>query len=190
MNIIAICGYKRSGKDTIANYISKKYNFEHVKISQPLKDICKVLFNFSDDQLENNTKDDIDTNWDITPRQALQFIGTEVMQYKIQELLPNTDRLFWINALLKKYKDKRNIVISDLRFLHEYNALMNSTTISKVCIIKVTQLHNVHSTYDDVHISENEWLNIPEHIKIYNDGTLDELYKSIDNHEKLITRTP
>ncbi len=42
--IIAICGYKRSGKDTIAQYLVKKYNYKHHKITHKLKECIKLLF--------------------------------------------------------------------------------------------------------------------------------------------------
>ena len=42
--IIAVCGYKRSGKDTIAKYLNKKYNYKHLKITYKLKECLKLLF--------------------------------------------------------------------------------------------------------------------------------------------------
>ena len=39
-NIICIIGYIASGKDTLANYISSKYGFNHIEISSILKSIC------------------------------------------------------------------------------------------------------------------------------------------------------
>jgi hypothetical protein len=93
--IIAICGAKRSGKDVLADYLVKKYNYERLAFADPLKLTVKNLFNFDDDQLGigedkgTDKKDIIDERWGITPRAALQFFGTEIMQEKIQELLPN-----------------------------------------------------------------------------------------------------
>jgi hypothetical protein len=121
--IIAICGLKRSGKDTVANRILQKNpDFLHSKISDPLKKVCQILFDFSD--VEGPLKDHIDPKWDITPRAALQFLGTEMMQYKLQELLPNLGRCFWVKKLLMdlslslSLSKTKGVVISDLRFKH------------------------------------------------------------------------
>ena len=92
--IIAICGAKRCGKDVLAEHIIKKYNYTRLSFADPLKVAVKGLFNFDDDQVGigvdtgTDKKDIIDERWGITPRAALQFFGTEMMQEKIQGLLP------------------------------------------------------------------------------------------------------
>ena len=48
--LILLCGYKRCGKDTVASYLSNKYDFHHLKISYLLKKTLKLLFNFSEDK--------------------------------------------------------------------------------------------------------------------------------------------
>ena len=131
MHIILLCGFKRCGKDTFANYISQTYNYTHLKISQKLKDSLQILFDFNDDQIEGNKKDVLDKQWNITPRQAMQFVGTDMFQHQIQKLIPNINRDFWIknisNEIERKYNTtpSENIVISDLRFIHEINYLSN-----------------------------------------------------------------
>lgn len=182
--VIAICGQKRSGKDTIASYITYTYEFRHVKIAEPLKDLCKVLFGFTASQMEDDTKDVIDERHGITPRSAMQFVGTEMMQYKIQELLPNVGRNFWINRLLQDSNSNSNsssnkIVISDMRFMHEYKAIKDMYG-DNAMVIKVTRDANA-SNVEDNHASEKEWEQIPEDILIRNDTTVYEL------HNKIIT---
>jgi hypothetical protein len=101
-NIIAICGAKRSGKDVLSKYLVHKYKYRKLYFAEPLKKAVKELFNFSDiqvgiDEGENAgcEKDTVDDRWGVSPRQALQFFGTEVLQYKIQELLPTINRYFF-----------------------------------------------------------------------------------------------
>ena len=121
-NIIAICGLKRCGKDTLADYIVSRYGFEKVKIADPLKEACKQLFGLTDAQVELDEKDVVDDKWGVAPRQILQFVGTEMFQFKLQELLPDIGRSFWMRQLLETHK-KGCIVISDMRFVHEYEIL-------------------------------------------------------------------
>lgn len=185
--IIAICGLKRSGKDTVANRILQKSpDFVHTKISDPLKKVCQILFDFPD--VEGPLKDHIDQKWEITPRQALQFIGTEMMQYKLQELLPNLGRCFWVKKLLMDLSSlpkTKGIVISDLRFKHEEAFIREFIEKDKdkkgqlgpFLVIKVTRSS---CPDDDSHASEQEWKEIKEDFLIQNDGTLEELYSQVD----------
>ena len=90
--IIAICGAKRSGKDVLASHIVNKYGYTRLSFAEPLKHIVKLLFDFNDQQVgliegSNDEKDTLDERWGISPRKALQFVGTEILQNKIQELL-------------------------------------------------------------------------------------------------------
>jgi len=173
--LIGICGKKRSGKDILANYLCNNYSFTNEKISEDLKNIIKILFGFTDNQLESNEKEDIDKSWGVSPRQTMKFIGTEIMQYKIQELLPNIKRNFWINSFIKKHIENQtnNIVISDLRFLHEYEAL-------KKYNIYIIRLERDLENNEDNHISETEFLNIPPDVILSNNGTINDLYNKCD----------
>ena len=179
-SIIAICGYKRSGKDTIAEYLTKNYNYNHYKITDKLRKVVQLLFNLNDNDYEKN-KEINDDRWDTTPRKIMQFIGTEVFQYKIQELLPNISRNFWIKSLLSDElldnikNNNHKIVISDLRFLHEYENLKQLNI--PLVVIKVTnnKIKNI-----DNHISETEHLKIPIDYEIENNGNLQELYDNIN----------
>ena len=172
--VIAICGYKRSGKDTIADFLVANYNYTPLKIAEGLKSMIKTMFDFTDDQLEA-TKEDIDERWGITPRRAMQFFGTEIMQQEVQKLLPDVGRSFWMrkitNTLANAAPDEK-FVISDMRFYHEYEALQEFYPY----IIKVT---NPSVTCIDTHCSETEFATIPHHIEVLNDGTLEALYEKI-----------
>jgi hypothetical protein len=172
--IIAICGAKRSGKDLLAIHIINKYGYEKISFAEPLKEIVKLIFNFNDiqvglDEYTNNNdgieKDIIDDRWGITPRKALQFIGTEVLQNKIQELIPGIKRDYFANILLSKIKNDKYYVITDLRFLHEYEKIKN-LDVFFIRIIRPTNINN------DLHSSETEYMNIPCDIEIINDGSI------------------
>lgn len=179
--ILAIMGPKRSGKDTIAS-ILHDYNYINIKISSKLKEVCKILFGFTDEQLECDIKDSIDPKWGVSPRQAMQFIGTEVMQYKIQELITNINRTFWVKSTCTKIDEHLQngdrIIITDLRFLHEY-ALLKERYLDKIVFIRVTRTQNVECDCDH-HESEQEWKKIPHTISIINDGTKEDLRENIE----------
>lgn len=192
--IIAICGAKRSGKDVLADHLVKKYNYERLAFADHLKNVVKSLFNFDNDQvgigedIETDKKDIIDERWGITPRAALQFFGTEIMQEKIQELLPTIKRNFFAN-ILKKYienaEEGKKFVISDLRFIHEYDMLANISNIGHKdkMIVRVIRPSKHRAKDQEPHVSELEYTNIPYDIIMINNGSIDEY---INRFEKLI----
>jgi len=194
-NIIAICGYKRCGKDVISQYIVDKYGYTKLAFADPLKNIVKSIFDFNDIQVGideknciGNEKDTIDDKWGISPRQALQFFGTEILQYKIQELLPNINKNFLANKLYNKIENDKNYVISDLRFIHEYEKL-KELNMSNLFIIRIVRpsnsIYNNKDTIDN-HISEQEFLNIPYDTEIVNDSSIEEYFLKYDKYHSTI----
>ena len=163
------------------NNYSKNYNYNHYKITDKLRKVVQLLFNLNDNDYEKN-KEENDDRWNTTPRKMMQFIGTEVFQYKIQELIPNIGRNFWIKSLLSDElldnikNNNHKIVISDLRFLHEYENLKQLKI--PLVVIKVT---NKNIKNIDNHISETEHLKIPIDYEIENNGTIEDLYNNIDS---------
>jgi len=190
-NIIAICGAKRSGKDVLAKNIVATRGFKKLSFAEPLKKAVRELFNFNDIQVgideENAVGDEkeiIDERWGISPRKALQFFGTEIMQHTIDELIPNTNRGFLADILLSRISDAasdtcNNYVISDLRFLHEYNKLKSSAKIRSLIIVKISR-PSINIVERDTHISEKEYIDIPYDVELVNDGAIGDLTDLFD----------
>ena len=176
-SLIGICGKKRSGKDVVADYLVSNHSFQKKKIAENLKNIVKLMFSFTDSQLEDDSKDIVDIRWGISPRTAMQFIGTDVMQFQIQKKMPNIGRNFWINSFLQTLNTNNKIVISDIRFKHEYDAIKNAYKPNgKFLMIKVERPGLVH---EDIHPSETEFQEIPVDITIKNDGNIEDLTNQI-----------
>ena len=175
--IIAICGAKRSGKDVLADHLVNTYGYEKLTFAEPLKKITQVLFNFTDEQLgDGDIKDEIDQRWGIAPRKALQFFGTEVMQYKVQELLPGIDRKFLARSLISKIQPEKYYVISDMRFYHEYEELTKLNAL----VVKVDRFPVRYIADSYIHPSEIEYKTIPYNIHITNDKDINELRNKLD----------
>lgn len=172
--VIALCGKYHCGKDTVASFLCDEYKYDHVKISACLKEACRILFGLTLDQVEGSKKETVDPRWNVTPRRIMQFMGTEVMQYKIQELIPGVGRSFWIDATIRNIKPPA--VISDLRFLHEYSKLKDAFG-DDVLVLNIRRPSD--HLNDDGHISENEHLEIPTHAVISNAGTIADLQNAV-----------
>lgn len=125
--IIGICGQASSGKDTAADAIIKKYpKYRKIKLADRLKDTVSVLFDWNREMLEGCTpksrkwREAIDTKFykntgiEISPRRALQIIGSDCIRDKIASN-------FW-SAIIKNRiltKNIKNAVICDCRYPDE-----------------------------------------------------------------------
>src|SRR3990167_4771395 len=112
--IIAFGHHARSGKSTASEYISKHYNFKQIAFADSLKQICKIIFNFSDEQLYGKLKEIEDEHWRLSPREVMQIVATDLFR-------DGFDKDIWIKSAFRKINSEPNVdwVISDLRFVNE-----------------------------------------------------------------------
>lgn len=182
--IIGIAGKKRSGKDTIADFLIKEYGFIKYGFADPIKEIAKIIFGFNEEQLYGDKKGEIDENWKIKPRDFFQKFGTDYGQFIFPEHFPDTfknvnKRSLWVLVFNKWYLKKKRedpyikVIINDVRFNHEFECIQKLGGY----IMKVERDNN---KIEDNHISENE-LNFNEEFNyiIKNNGSKEELYEKI-----------
>lgn len=126
--IIGITGHARHGKDTVADFICDLTAPEFYKcaFADTMKVVAGIIFGWDFDDLYTDKKDAVDPKWGISPRHALQSLGTEWGQYKLSEydsFKEKTGRLLWTRSLLNTIGDNENAVIADVRFPHEAEAI-------------------------------------------------------------------
>lgn len=183
--IIGLCGCKRAGKDTVAEYLVSRYptQMRHAKISTVLKDTLRNLFNFRPEQLEGPEKEDVDPRYGVSPRKLMQFFGTEIMQMELQKVMPDVGRSFWIRQFIERELPPLNpqnqepiktVVLSDLRFMHEYEELCRVDP--HALFIRIER----SGAQPDAHVSEHAYKTIPVENVLRNDGTKQELYAQLD----------
>ncbi len=193
IKVIGIKGLKFSGKDTIAEYLIKKYGFQRYAFADPIKKAAMELFGFTHDQMWGSAKDkeSVDPRWNISPRRMLQLMGTELFQYDIHKYLHNGEfnvgRAVWVYRFKLWFEEERKkhleqntdfkIVISDVRFLHEIEVLksMGGTIID----VERPSIENI-----DLHVSEVEIKSFEADYKFINSGTIEELYSKVDEYLK------
>lgn len=185
--IIGIIGQKRVGKDTAASLIKEFVDnkYKCMALADPIKDIARIMFNFSEKQLYEAEKDDIDKRWNIKPREFFEQFGTDIMQFDIYKYLPTLTstvppRKFWVMSLLSKITKNDKIIITDIRGQHEIEEIQkfNPNAIF-IRIVRPSQL--IHITYS-THITQLEPNQIGDEFitkTIINDGTIDELREKI-----------
>ena len=173
--IIGIIGKKYHGKDTIADMIVGRYGYHKISFANPLKEGCRHIFGLTDEQLYGSAKDLVDDFWMVTPRELLQFLGTELLRNQLYDIMPHIGNAIWIQRLEKTLIDNPDInyVIPDIRFQNELDMLRNHNAI----IIKV---HRPNLSNRDEHISETGVDLLEGFDKlVLNDSTIDALYKKV-----------
>lgn len=101
-NKIAIMGKAGAGKDLVADYLRDWHGFEKFTFADGLYNICRDYYNME-------TKD----------RALLQDVGAKMRE---------VDSNVFVNRLFNKMKncESDKIVVSDVRFINEYNALRDA----------------------------------------------------------------
>jgi len=186
--IIGLTGQARSGKDTVARAIIQ-YDSSFVKyaMADPVRDAVKAFFGWDDSAFVGNKKETIDEFWGISPRQALQYVGTEVGRQGFAAAYPyfneKTGDQLWIKRFQKfaeSLSDTNNIVISDIRFLNEQDSIL-SLDRTKYNVITVGILR--YGADSDGHASESEVIECVKRSDyiFQNNGTLSDIEYFVEN---------
>jgi hypothetical protein len=120
--LLGITGYKRNGKDTITDILVRKYGYTKYSFAGIMKQCAHLIFGWSPQYIEE-CKEIVDPCWGISPREFLQYFGTEFGQRGLCEKFPlfkkNTGRELWARALMHLIERPNKAVIADVRFPHE-----------------------------------------------------------------------
>jgi len=186
--IVGITGYARHGKDTIADVLfALMPHARKLSLAYPMKEACKLIFDWTDAHVYGELKDVIDPKWGVSPRQALTTIGTEWGQYclcKFPAFKETTGRKLWIKSLLTNVDDNfGNYIIPDVRFHHEVEEILKQPNSY---IIKVRRKEY---SIDTSHESEQDISCIYHNLLIYNDSTVESLQeRTREIHKHILSK--
>ena len=128
--IIGIVGFKQSGKDTFADWFVGSAGFQKYSFAKPLKQGVMNFFGWTDHQLNDPVlKEQVDEFWGISPRQALQWIGTDAMRVGLPGAYPQFQAITANNIWVKRFErtvalePETNWIIPDVRFQNEVDAI-------------------------------------------------------------------
>jgi hypothetical protein len=204
MKLVGICGKAGAGKDTLADFLVQNHGFVKVSFADPLKRICREVYEFSDHQLwgpsaMRNAQDaryprpGLDPGY-LTPRLALQILGTEFGRYCYdntwrdyalriaKRLLTEQEVAYTKERGLEQlfdindrpYGEVQGVVIPDVRFRNEVDGINNAQGLCVRISRPVEGLAGAAAQ----HVSETEQDGIPAELftSFYqNAGTLEDL---------------
>lgn len=184
--IIGLCGAQGAGKDTVGGILESNHGFVKLAFASAIKDLLSALFSWPRNMLEGLTKESREWRetpnkyWsaklaipDFSPRRAMQIIGTDLFRNQL-----NKD--IWINIIENKIMMLResdpniNIVITDCRFINEFDMIRNFPGTRIIKIVKDT-----HVELTPAHSSENDWTNVECEI-LQNNGSIESLGLNLD----------
>jgi hypothetical protein len=200
--IIGVCGLIGSGKGTIANILVNDYDFVELSFSNLLKDVTATAFNWPRHLLQGDTaesrewREQPDSFWtselnkEVTPRLALQLLGTECFRNGFHED-------FWTLSVKKIILDNPeiNYVISDARFTNEKNLIkslggeiwhvkkgVNPTWFSAAISDNNFDTTIMKDFHANIHISEWAWIDFADtfNLIITNDGSISDLKTGVN----------
>ena len=133
--IIGVIGLIGSGKGTTGDYLEYYYGFKKRAFAGPVKDVASIVFGWDRKALEGDTpesrkwREQPDPNWEgvfpdlnngiLTPRLALQKIGTEAMRGVFGDNI-------WVKSLFERREPNEKTVITDVRFQNEIEAILEN----------------------------------------------------------------
>lgn len=205
--IIGFVGFIGSGKDTASDYLVNFHGFRRDSFANTLKDAVAAVFGWDRILLEGRTqearawREEVDTWWaerleipHLTPRWVLQYWGTDVLRNHFHDDI-------WIASVENKLrKTKDHIVISDVRFPNEIQAIHGANGL----VVRVKRGQDPEWYQDalnmnkgptnmswaiskqrmielNIHASETSWVGGNIDFIITNDSTIDELFQQLKN---------
>lgn len=175
--IIGVAGKARAGKDTVSEMIQMlSYDhgpseFHKYEFARPLKEACRVIFGWDDRHLYGDLKEEIDPLFGVTPRYAMQTLGTEWGRDLI-----NKDT--WVLRAEREHQNRGNIVVSDVRFENECHWVQNAGgVIINVYRPEADEISGVSEHASEQGVSHMLRTNVD--YVIVNDSTIDQLFDTV-----------
>lgn len=201
---IAFAGRAGSGKDTAANYLIERYGYRKISFAEPVKRICKGIFDWPDD----------DPRW----REAYQRFGTdfgrlldpevwikhfkETLSFEHNEQclramdfkkcnLEYANKLFLCRPKYTCTKNLFNFACTDVRFPNEAQWLIDNgwlvVVVQTATSERIERLGkrdgnvNIKALNHKSELCVREIQSLPGVKMIFNNGTIPELYAEVEN---------
>lgn len=199
--IIGVVGFAGSGKGSVSDVLVEQ-GLKKLAFADPVKDCVSIIFGWNRASLEGDTKESrefrefVDPFWNITPRYALQLMGTEAGRNVFRDDL-------WIRSMEVRMKNYQNVVISDVRFPNEMDFIKSKggfiVAVSRGDFpvwFETARTQNMlrkdglpsdlmETKFPDIHYSEWAWIGHHVDYLIDNNGSLDMLKRNVEHMMKI-----
>lgn len=157
--LIGFSGKKGSGKSYFSDYLVNNKLFIKLSFASPLKEITKILFNLSDEDVKDPIKKElINPKFNASPRELMQWLGTDIMREEFNKKF-NYSGSIWIDSVKDKVKtlldNNKDVVIDDVRFQNEVDMIHS---LGGIVINLRNDLDNTLTNSTSTHSSENQKL--------------------------------
>ena len=157
--LIGFSGKKGSGKSYFADYLVNNKLFIKLSFASPLKEITKILFNLSDEDVKDPIKKElINPKFNASPRELMQWLGTDIMREEFNKKF-NYSGSIWIDSIKDKVKtlldNNKDVVMDDVRFQNEVDMIHS---LGGIVINLRNDLDNTLNNSTSNHSSENQKL--------------------------------
>ena len=164
--LIGLCSKARHGKDTVADHLVNKHNFYKGSFANSVKQFAVRHFDFHPEEVYGDkTK---------KSRWVLQAIGNGCRE--------EFGKNIWIDKLFSVIAGVELVVISDVRYLNEAEAIKERGGY----IIKIERPDAPKIEHGADHPSEVELEQIIPNFSLHNDWDLEQLYSRVDGILSLI----
>jgi len=177
--LIAICGPISSGKSSLARKLHKKDGYRITPLAEPIRRMIAELISYQGTSWQEAWNWVTDTVLKETP---CPYLNNQTPRFAMQTLGTEWGRTFldaniWINAQKNHTKNEDlypKVVIDDMRFLNEAKEIKD-----RGGLILALDRPGLESSPAAAHESEQNLAILFRDATIYNDGTLDDLYKDV-----------
>lgn len=138
--IIAFTGKKYSGKDTAAKGLLRSPGWTHESFAVPIRAAACALIGIDLEELNRIKECPLAVLGNKTLREFMQKMGTEFGREMI-------DQNMWLNALKHRIRDKKKVVITDLRFPNEAECVHSLGGL-------IVEIQRPGQEASDTHVSE------------------------------------
>jgi hypothetical protein len=91
-SLVGVCGKKGAGKNSCVPNLDGK---EEYSFARKLKDASKLWFTLTEAQVDGHLKDTVDARYGYTPREFLQWLGTDIMRNEFSAIFCK----YWNNGI-------------------------------------------------------------------------------------------
>jgi dephospho-CoA kinase len=169
--IISLIGPAGCGKSTIATYLNNRHNYRRISFAEPLKSMLATLLRLQGAshseiyEMLYGSQKEIATKYfaGYTPRRAMQTLGTEWRDTLAKDL--------WTRIWENRIKNETKIVVEDMRFLHEAQAVKRKEGL----IVRIDRPFFGPSE----HPSEREYLDIVPDFVLSNSRDMNYLFENL-----------